>query len=230
MKPKPERAQRGGRRRDGRSGKEQAMSRKTQFVLLRPKQVSADEPPEGHRLRRPTEWTYDALEVPPGVSYLRYEGGRPELTADAPATGKAFVVEPLELGHRPVLVVVSPQGDRVRVNGQIAPRVTIVAETDEMQLDGAETVLYATCYRRSTIGPPPAESIGEICPICRTPFVQATTVYVCPGCGQALHLEGPERGAERLECARMTSTCPTCYEPVNVDLSDGYSYVPAELE
>ena len=207
------------------------MSRQTQFVLLRPKPAPADEPDAGgRRMRGQTRWTFDALEVPPGVSYLGYEGGRPELTADAPATGKAFVVEPLELRRRPVLVVVSPQGDRVRVNGQIAPRVTIVAEKDQMQLDGAETVLYATCYRRSTVGAPPKESVGEICPICRTAFLETTTVYLCPDCGQALHLEGPERGADQLECALMTSTCPTCYEPVNVDRSDGYSYIPPDLE
>lgn len=197
------------------------------FALLQPTEHTRDTA-GGNGEEAPPK--FEAIDVPAGVSYLEVKGGRARLWKKAPGAKSAVAVEPLELARRSALILVSPKDQRVRVNGQIAPRVTVIAEKDQVQLAGAETVLHATRYTRSSVGPPPAECIGKKCPICRVKFTADTTVYVCSNCGQALHAEGPEKGEDRLECASLTSNCPTCQEPVTVNVSEGYTYVPQELE
>jgi hypothetical protein len=165
----------------------------------------------------------ERLGVPPGVSYLQAGGaGRVRLLAKAPAKGEpACAVEPVG-GRTPQLLLLSPPGARVRVNGQPAPRVALLNVKDQVQLGGGPT-LHVTAYHAARVGPTPEGALGQECPVCRVPLA-ATTVYVCPGCGAALHCEGEEKGPDRLECARLSSECPACRAPVV--MREGWAYLP----
>jgi hypothetical protein len=163
------------------------------------------------------------LGVPGGVSYMQAgAAGPPRLLAQAPAQGEpAFAVEAVG-GRQPQLLLLSPAGARVRINGQPAPRVALLSIKDQVQLDGGP-VLHVTAYHAARVGPTPDDQLGQECPVCRAPLA-ATTVYVCPGCRTALHCEGEDKGPERLECARLTSECPTCRAPVV--MQEGWAYLP----
>jgi hypothetical protein len=163
------------------------------------------------------------LGVPAGVSYLQAGGaGAPRLLARAPARGEAAcALEPVG-GREPRLLLLSPPGARVRVNGQAAPRVALLAVKDQVQVGGGP-LLHVTAYRAARVRPTPPDRLGKECPVCRAPLA-VTTVYVCPGCGTAMHCEGEEEGPDRLECARLSSECPTCRAPVV--LRAGWAYLP----
>jgi hypothetical protein len=136
----------------------------------------------------------------------------------------AAVFEAVAVGHQPYLLMLSPGGQRLRVNGQRAPRVALLSVRDQVQLpDGG--VLHVTRYTQPAIGRPGAEHVGKECPVCRDRFAPETIVYVCPSCGSAAHCEGDEKPAEeRLECIRLSSECPTCGAPVV--MTQGYTYLP----
>jgi hypothetical protein len=165
----------------------------------------------------------ERIGVPPGVSYLQAaRAGSPRLLHAAPLTGEpACVVEPVG-GRQQQLLLLGPPGACVRVNGQPAPRVALLGIKDQVQV-GSGPVLHVTAYHAARVGPTPEDRLGQECPVCRVPL-GATTVYVCPACRTALHCEGEEKGADRLECARLTSECPTCRAPVV--MQEGWAYLP----
>jgi hypothetical protein len=163
--------------------------------------------------------------VPPGVSYLQAgEAGPPRLLPRAPARGGPACAVEAVAGRQPqlLLLLLSPAGARVRVNGQPAPRAALLGIKDQVQLGGGP-LLHVTAYHAARVGPTPDDRLGQECPVCRAALA-ATTVYVCPGCRTALHCEGEDKGPDRLECARLTSECPTCRAPVV--MQEGWAYLP----
>src|SRR5215469_17030556 len=134
----------------------------------------------------------ERLGVPPGVSYLQADAaGGVRLLGKAPGKGApACAVEPVG-GRTPQLLLLNPAGARVRVNGQPAPPVALLNVRDQVQL-GSAPALHVTTYHAARVGPTPEGLLGKECPVCRAPLA-ATTVYVCPGCGAALHCEGEEK-------------------------------------
>jgi hypothetical protein len=165
----------------------------------------------------------DKIEVPAGISFLEAPVGQPpRLLRATEMRDAAFLLEPILRARQPRLLLISPGTRRVRVNGQPAPRLTLLSVKDQVQFT-PDYLLHVTLYHRSSIGPPAPAAIGRECPICRAPFLPSTTVYVCPACATPVHCEGEERGAERLECIRLGPDCPVCGAPV---LPEGYSYVP----
>ncbi len=165
----------------------------------------------------------ERLGVPHGVSYLQVgPAAWVRLLAKAPAKGEpACAVEPVG-GREPLLLLLSAAGARVRVNGQPAPPVALLGVKDQVQVGGGP-LLHVTAYHAARVGPAPEGLLGRECPVCRVPLA-ATTVYVCPGCGAALHCEGEEKGPDRLECARLSSECPACRAPVV--MQEGWAYLP----
>lgn len=166
------------------------------------------------------------LAVPAGASYLfAAEDGEPILSNEPRLSPAAMaVIEPVSAAAQPQLVLVNQGLSSLRINGQPAPLVALLAEKDQLQLASGGPVLHVTLYHRPRVGPPPEEFLGKECPVCRLALAADTTVYIC-GCGAAIHLEGEEKSAdERLECLKFSPDCPICSSPIV--LSRGYSYVP----
>jgi hypothetical protein len=137
-----------------------------------------------------------------------------------------IVLEPITRDHQNFLMLKSHGEERLRLNGQPAPIIAILAERDHLQLDD-ETGLHLTLFHRPRIEPPAPELIGKPCPVCLTPFTSdpPTLVYYCPRCNGATHCEGSDQPSEdRLECIQLSPTCPLCGEPVV--MTQGYSWKP----
>jgi hypothetical protein len=103
------------------------------------------------------------------------------------------------------------------VNGEVVSRVAVMAPGDEFSWRPGGLAFRVALYVRPRLGPPPKNVLGKPCPVCRVPFVQITTCFTC-GCGAVTHCEGP--GAQKLQCALLTQTCPVCRRPVV--LVEGY--------
>lgn len=169
----------------------------------------------------------EPLAVPRGISYLTATSGgeRLSIASRPPRRGDPLLVlEGIEFRGRPRLLALCPSEDAVRLNGAPAPALAALDVKDELQLD-ARTVLHVTRYRKPYVGPPPEGLVGKDCPVCRTPIESDTTVCLCVNCAAGLHLEGEERGDDRLECARLES-CPACGETLRLD--EGYAFVPED--
>jgi len=179
-----------------------------------------DVPPAGQGAPVPRA---EVLPVPTGASaVVAAPGGHPGLVpaTTPPGTG-ALIVEQISNRRRQLrLLVVNPTGDRLRVNGHVAPRVAILGEKDMVQL-ADDSALHVTLFIRPRIGSPPSELLGKTCPVCRTAFTESSTVYLCP-CGTAMHCE-PE-DTDGLQCARMHHACIACERPIT--LKEGFSYWP----
>jgi hypothetical protein len=171
---------------------------------------------------------YDYLEIPDGTSYLAVEKSeRPRLIAKPGVkTSELFVLETIWESRPPQLLVLTPQGRSLMINGGPGPPVALLREKDEVAFESfSEYVAHVTLFNRTQIGSTPDHAIGKKCPICRTSFDNGTTVYLCAGCGEPLHCEGEEQGQDRLDCARICSKCPICTTPIVTQ--PGYTYMPA---
>lgn len=131
------------------------------------------------------------------------------------AQAQGIVIEPLTHRRRDVVLVVTHTGRAPRINGQPAPSIAVLNENDQLLLDGAAEPLTLSCDTAPNVGPVPADSVGRACPFCRVVFAPGTRVYLC-ACGQALHLEDPAAGEDRLECATLAVECPSCGRPINL--------------
>jgi hypothetical protein len=133
----------------------------------------------------------------------------------------ALQFESLTVDRRPALLMLTPPGVEIRVNGRPSPRVAALSVCDQVQIGDA--VLHLTRYREFAVGPPSPELLGRRCEVCRVPFDEHTRVYI-HDCGQPLHLEPESKPAEdRLECA-LLGDCPNCREPISME--SGFSYLP----
>jgi hypothetical protein len=164
-----------------------------------------------------------ALELEAGLTSLTMEeGAQPLLRAGTSSDVPVF--EPVRFDGLPGLLMSTPEGARVRVNGRRAPRVALLGVGDQVQHDGC--VLHLTRFRKPRIGAPPAELVGTACPTCRTPVLEDARVVV-HDCGAPIHLEDESTPEERrFECA-LVGSCPRCEQPV--DLEAGYAWLPELL-
>ncbi len=160
------------------------------------------------------------IEVPAGPSYLVLGGEKPHLVTVPPTRLPAdsiYLVEPLSRGPDTALLLLAPAAQPIRVNGEHIARVACLKEADVVELGPCGWVCQATLSVRVTIGRPPDAYLGRECPICRTPFVESTSVWLCPSCGTALHAEPDGPGAKR--CIDPCSECPSCGAPIVRDPS-----------
>ena len=163
-----------------------------------------------------------SLAVPPGPTILPAGNSEPPRLGEAPSgpAWDGFVVEPiLNRRGQARLLLLSPPGRRVRVNGCLAPRVIFLAEKDFVQFS-PDTAVHVTVYNRPHLGPPAPAMLGQECQLCRVPFSPEATCYLC-ACGTALHRE---KGDDELQCAKTRSDCPSCGRPIV--LQEGFTYIP----
>jgi hypothetical protein len=119
------------------------------------------------------------------------------------------LVEPVDLGTGPALLVLAPDHRRIRVNGQRLARIATVEESDTIQIDGGQT-FHVALHTECTIGLVPEEQRDVACAVCRLPLGKHH-IYLCPRCRAAIHADehGPE-GEEALDCLALLSECPRC--------------------
>jgi len=104
------------------------------------------------------------------------------------------------------------RGVKPMVNGNFVPKFCVAAPGDVVQW-AAGWELRLAVSNESYVGRPPEALVGQVCAVCRVPFVPETRVVVCP-CGTALHCEAdPERG---LQCAQLRGDCPRCGRPLRL--------------
>ncbi len=149
-------------------------------------------------------------------------GEPPRLETGNPLAAGAMVVEQIVNSRRQLrLLAVNSHGEPLRVNGQLAPRAAVLAEKDSLQLPD-DTTLHVTFFNRPRNGKPPPELIGKQCPVCRVPFTESATVYIC-SCGVAMH-NSPDGEADGLQCTRLQHACIGCERPIT--LKEGFTYWP----
>ena len=170
----------------------------------------------------------DPLVIQSGVNYLVQEGGRrPRLVSRAPKKKKGlFALQQVTQNGMPCLLLLSLGERQIRLNGEVAPSVTLLVDRDEVQFDKhGEFLVHVAVFNQVYIGPPPAREVGRDCRFCRTAFLPDSRVYVCHSCGKAIHLEADEKPEkERLLCATLCSVCPTCENPILT--TSGYRSLP----
>jgi len=138
--------------------------------------------------------------------------------------GRGIVLEPVELQRRQYLLMMVEDNARslVRHNGETAWPITLLRVKDEIRT-GAGT-FYVSFSRGRTVFPPEKQHLGAPCPLCTVPFAEDTLLYACR-CGAVLHCEDESKSEDqRLECARMLSTCPKCHQPI--DFNTGLEWEP----
>jgi hypothetical protein len=165
-----------------------------------------------HLPRRPSRLVARA-DHPPRLVSLNSS----EATPDSP------ILEPVVQGRHPALLVRSEGDPGLRVNGLPVPLFAVLKEGDYLRL-GLGTGFYVTVYNHPRLGEVPPSLIGKECPVCRVPFGEGVTCYVC-SCGAAVH-HSPEAGDESLQCAKLRarSGCPACQRPVILEA--GYTFIP----
>ncbi len=165
------------------------------------------------------------LVVPPGpVRLVARRGEPPRLSpvAAEPSASGPVIEATVSRGHQPRLLVISSPDAPLFVNGHAAPRVALLKEKDQFQVDHPAS-FHLAVFHQPQIGAPPPDAIGKPCPVCLVPFTAESRCYICP-CGAALHSEGEPEEQDKLQCARISSECPVCRRPVV--LTQGYSFVP----
>lgn len=178
------------------------------------------------------------LDVPDGRSFLFMPPGqtpRIETSIDDASNSsngsKVFSLEPFRQDHQFFLMLVSPIGEQVMVNGSPAPSPAILTEGDQIRMPQGDVVLHVTHFLKPYVGAPTTEMLAAetACSLCRLPLVENTQVYACPFCGGVTHLETQKHkgGDKPLQCAASTSTCPNCSK--SIVKGEGLTYVPREV-
>ena len=168
----------------------------------------------------------------PGPVWLRTTSDGPGLFAQsenaesglAESDGIVAGLEPIVYERQLHVLMLTPPGRSVRVNGLPAPRAAVLHVADLIEWGGS-TVLHLSLHRRPHLGPPRPEDVGNECLVCRARITEQTVVLVCVHCSLALHCETtPTTGDSPLECARLSSECPRCRQELVI--KEGYAYVP----
>jgi len=146
---------------------------------------------------------------------------------DGPSSpmGDGVILEPVELQRRPYLLMLhgSDHDQQVRHNGQVAWPVTLLRVKDEVRT--AAGTFFVSSQRGESVFPPQEHHLGAKCPLCTLAITQETLLFACGSCGALLHCEDdrwPED--ERLECARLASSCPNCQQAI--DFGTGLEWEP----
>src|ERR1041385_3066936 len=149
------------------------------------------------------------LKVPNTHAFLiATPGEAPRVQATAPESMEhAAVIEPIHKGSvQPRLLVINSAAEQTKVNAAIAPRVAVLHEGDNFQINAAFT-FHVTLYNDPRIGAPRAGSVGnKSCAVCTKVLEAGSTIIECVWCGAELHFEG-EAG---LDCANLIANCPCC--------------------
>ncbi len=158
-----------------------------------------------------------------GVAEIAEAEVDPEGSLDPRDGYPVFAAASSALGES--LVLVTPPGSGVRVNGLPTPVITPLALGDQLSL-GPGSVYHVSRRFQTTAIPTPPGFVGEQCPLCLAEFAAETRVVVCPACGTPRHLEGEEvpETSERLVCAELGS-CPVCDTPPPTTAA-GLAFVP----
>jgi hypothetical protein len=136
--------------------------------------------------------------------------------------GKGIVLEPIELQHQRYLLMLLGGAPSVRHNGQTAWPVTLLRVKDEVRT--AAGTFFVSSRRSESVFAPHKEHLGIPCPLCTVPIQEDTMLFAC-SCGTLLHCEDESKPEDqRLECARMLSTCPKCNQPI--DFGTGLEWEP----
>ena len=101
--------------------------------------------------------------------------------------------------------------------------MTLLRVKDELRVDG--TAVFVSSRRGKSVFPAELRHVGVKCPLCTVAIVENTLLFGCGACGALLHCEDerwPEQ--ERLECARLASTCPNCHQAI--DFTCGMEWEP----
>lgn len=153
------------------------------------------------------------LEVPPSHVFLIARPDEwPRLQENQPETMEnVAVLEILRKGSAPPrLLLISSEGEQPRVNGGIAPRVSVLHERDQFQINGA-FAFHFLLFNNPNIGSPRAESVDHAaCPVCTKVFTADSKTIACVHCDQEYHFEG-EHG---LDCANLITDCASCSQPL----------------
>jgi len=166
----------------------------------------------------------DHFEVGEGVSFFRaargeaprFEQSRPELDSNV------VLLEPVIHADDFRLLLVNPEEAEIRINDQVAPHVILLRASDQIRINFGSPLEVAV-YNVPFIGKPPADLVGETCPLCRLKITEKTRVFRCPYCRAGLHLEeGDDETA--LKCAALSPVCGGCNHPVQ--FAEGYLTKP----
>ena len=173
---------------------------------------------------------FETLAVPEGVSFLRRQGsiGKIKLLKHKPKSTRDYVVlEPVARDRHLELLLLNPFDLSGRLNGVLVAPISLLGEGDQFQLS-SDCVFHVSLFRRPQVEKASGSHVGKVCPICRVPIGDGVLTYVCPSCQARMHCEDDEKPEQdRLECARMTSTCPVCSAAVLFE--QGFSYYPEPL-
>jgi hypothetical protein len=154
--------------------------------------------------------------------------GKIKLLKHNPKSAQDYVVlELVARERRSELLLLNPFDLSARVNGVSLTPMSLLGEGDQFQLTSC-CVFHVSLFRRPQVEKASGSHVGKVCPICRVPIGEGVMTYVCPGCEARMHCEDDETPQQdRLECARMTSTCPVCSAAVVFE--QGFSYYPEPL-
>jgi hypothetical protein len=110
------------------------------------------------------------------------------------------------------------EGASAAINGFPAPSFAVLAPGDFLRCASSATGYTVALFNKPQVGPPPETALGKPCPVCRVPFLAASSCVQC-GCGAVLHCE--ENGPDSLQCARLRPECPVCGR--SIVLTEGYA-------
>ena len=101
--------------------------------------------------------------------------------------------------------------DGLLVNATPALRFSLLDVKSTIVVPGVDAIFYVAEKIKPYVGAPPAEILGQECPICKIPFDAQTRVGACR-CRQFYHFETREShpqtpDKDRLECFQQTKVC-----------------------
>jgi len=126
----------------------------------------------------------------------------------------AFLEPLLSRPADPRLLLVSPPGATLRVNGAPAPRLTLLSEGDRFHFDAGPLISVSVFYRPQ-LGPVPSNLVGTPCAVCSLALAAGDRCLVC-SCSTPMHAAEDESQPGALACVKMVSLCPHCQSPVRL--------------
>jgi hypothetical protein len=126
----------------------------------------------------------------------------------------------MELESGICLLVLAPDHQPVRINGQRLATIACLRERDQVQLHDGR-VFSVAIHTRCVIGRATGADQDKACVVCHQPAGDHH-VYVCGDCGCVIHCDRRDPGAI-LDCLSICGECPSCHGAI---LRDGYSWTP----
>ena len=145
-------------------------------------------------------------------------------------SGAPYALEPIEIWGSSRLLIICSKGYAVWLNGQLAPRVTIAKEKDEILFGNVGLPFFVSLYSPNKVVKVPENKIGAICPICRRKFEKNSQVYICY-CGMAVHSENTSNNEDHkvLICASLINKCLDCGRMIDLYSYSEFSFIPSNL-